>query len=170
MRQRHIADAERAILAQDRKASVDLVAAFDADQARGAAARHDPADVRRRRRQRKRVRIGGNETTHHVDLLERHLDRLGAGDVRGDPHRPELPADMPRLQPDEIGLQRTRQIRPILARDRDVAALIVADLPGEIVMPIDHRRAREHALGARRIRWARRGLRQSRPGQRDREG
>ena len=151
MGQRHVRHPERAILAQHGEPPVDLVAALDPDQRRDPPRLGDPADVVGGGRQRERRRVRCDHPAGDVDLFERHLDGAGPRDVGGDPHRPELCADMALAQPFDVGLQRMRQRRGIVPQIErlDRTALVAADFPGEVVMAVDDRRLGEHALDAR---------------------
>jgi hypothetical protein len=100
-------------------------------------------------------RVARGQALHDVDLLESGLDRHGSGHGGGNPHRPELPADVARAQAGNIGHQQGLVGRRLLgARQLGQVALEIegvhlageplADLPREVVVAVDQRGPGQH--------------------------
>jgi hypothetical protein len=91
---------------------------------------------------------------HDVDLLERGLHRVRPLQLHRHIDRPELPADVSRPQPADVGVQRLLQLRLVLP-DVDLRQLVLhplAVLPRQVVMPIDQRHVGEDSVHTRVLR------------------
>jgi hypothetical protein len=144
----HVAGAERMELAKRGGRVADLVAAFDPDQRRDPPGFLDAADVGGGRRHLQPPRIAGDHPVDDIDLLESHPDRLVALQRGRDPHRPELRPDPALPHPRQIGLEPALQPGRIGIEVERLAPEVVglANFPRQVVMAVDHRRLREHAL------------------------
>jgi hypothetical protein len=102
-------------------------------------------DVGRGQRELEPGRVAGDHPVHEVDLLEDGGDG-GVARQRGrDEDRPELAADAALDQARDVGVG-IRQ-PPQQVRRREVGAVMLADLPGQVVMPVDQREPAEHGAG-----------------------
>ena len=135
--QRHVPDAERVQRAENAERRTDRVAALRAQQGGDFPGGEDPFHVGGAGRQGQPLRVGPDHPVHQVDLLQHRGHRRVPGQGGGHVDRPELGADAAGGQPWQVGLglrHRLGQAGP----DR-VTAERVADLPRQVVVPVDER-------------------------------
>ena len=154
VRQRHVARAEGVHLPQHAEAAVDRMAALHAEQRGDPAGLHRLLHIRGGKGKLQPVRIASDQPLHHVDLLDRRHGSLRFGKVRRDIDRPELGPDPALSQPRQVGMHRAgaalavgfvRGVVEIEPGDHVVAAR--AQLLGNIVVPVPHRRRLERRGG-----------------------
>jgi len=137
--ERQVAHAERLQHPQHAERGVDRVPALGAHQRGDPARRHDPPHVPGVQRDLEVVRIPLGQPVHQVDLLQHGGDGGRARQRVRDVHRPELGADPTGPQPRQVGLQLGNaggQVDP-----PEVAPEVLAHRPGQVVVPVQHRRA-----------------------------
>ena len=173
VRQRHVARSQRIHLAQHRQAAADRLTAFHADQRGDLARTHCLLNFGGAGGKAHVARIARDQALGDVDLLERRLHGLRPGQTGIDIDRPELRADMAPAQPREVGLHRPLPLAgsavPVVSRKSKLGNHVVpaiAQLLGNVVVTIPHRRGLERGLGdlfwRSRRRWGREGKRRSR--------
>ena len=165
MGQRHVAAAERIHLAQHAQRAADRMAAFHPQQRSDPPRLPRPGDIVGAGRELQVLRIARDQPLHHVDLLERRLNRLRLAEIGRDEHRPKLRPDMALAQAVEIGvhhrpgivrrglgsLGRVGGVAEIEAR-KDVLAP-VAQLFGNVVVAVPHRSRAQCLLRDLLGRW-----------------
>ena len=153
VRQRHVADAKIVEHAQRGQAVVDLAAAFDAHQAGNLAGFLDAAHIGSRRGEFEILGVTRHDAANDIDLFERRLHRLRAGDIGWHPHRPELPANAPLMKARNVGLERAFELSAVRGQidAPPFLAELAAQLFGPVIMPIDDRLALQHGIGSGEI-------------------
>ena len=148
MGQRHVAHAQAIDLAQHGERIADLMAALHAHQAGDTSGLVDTDNVVGRRREFEVVGITCGEPFHDVDLFKRCLHCRAAAHFGGDIHRPELPADVPRVQPCHVGLKRARQLVAVCRNigRLDLRRVFLAQLPRQVVVPVNERRCLQNSV------------------------
>ena len=89
MRQRHVADAKRRVIAQEPQVVVDHVATLDAHERRDLALGDGTPNVGHGGREHERVGMSPHGFAHGIDLVERALHGRQPGDVAWHPYREE---------------------------------------------------------------------------------
>ena len=167
MGQGEVTHPQRIELPQHAQARADRVPALDSDQRRDFACFHRLRDLVCAGRELHLGGITGHQPLDRVDLLERFAHRLGFGQVGRDIGGPELRADVALAHPREVGLHPARAVS---ARFRmggvakveigEHIPVAIAQLFGDVVMPVPHRRFLERRLsdllGSHRRRGGRR--------------
>ena len=156
--ERHVADAAGVELAQGRHRARDHRPAFEADQRRDAAGAEGCFHLVRRRRQCERVGIALDEAVDDIELLERHPEGLGLGQVRRDPDRPELAADAALAKTRDVGVE-TVHVAAQVDRRRPHAPDALTQSEGQVVVAVDERRLPQDRAGAlgEPVVWRRHG-------------
>jgi hypothetical protein len=145
--ERQVADAEREQHPQHAQRPRDRVAALGAEQRRDLARPERIVDVGGGQREPEPGGVVLDHPVHEVDLLE-HGGHSGVARQLGrDVDRPELAADAALDQPRYVGVG-VRQPPGQVGRGQ-VGAVAVAELPGQVVVPVDEREAAEHRAGQR---------------------
>ena len=127
---------------------IDLMAALDADHRSNPVHSVNPPHVGGGVRHFEVGRISGRHPLDQIHLFQRRLDCLEALQIGRHPHRPELPPHLSGAQARNVGHQRRgpggkRQPGGVRSQidGRQIALETVADLPRQIVMAVDQRRA-----------------------------
>ena len=121
--------------------------ALDADQRRDPPGLVDSTHVAGARRKLESRGIARGDATHDVDLFQRRLDCRSTAQRRRDVDRPELPADVSGAQARDVGLKRMLELARVGSEiDCPPAlAVILPQLLGPVVMPVDQRRRGQEA-------------------------
>ena len=146
--QRHVARAEIVELAERGEAVAHLMTALDPDQRGYLAGLVDADDVVGGIGLLEIARVGRDEALHDVDLFQRVADRAVAVDLGGDVDRPELPADPALPKPRHVGHQGLFPLVGAAGEAFGPAAVIFAQLLGEVVVAVDQRRGLQDAVNA----------------------
>ena len=109
---------------------------------------HAALDVVRRERQREPVGVAGDHPAGDVELLELHPRVAAVLHLAVDVDRPELGADLPCLEPREIGVLGRRRAEVVGGHVARVPSAR-ADLPRQVVVAVDERRRPQQRAGVR---------------------
>jgi hypothetical protein len=144
--QRHVTDAKIVEAAQRGHRAADLAATLHAEHRADPSGAMDPDHVVGGEGELEVARVGLDQPPRRVDLLDGRADRLIAGQRAADVDRPELAADAPGAKPGHVGHHR---LGPACAAAREAfhpALVILAQLPGQIVVAVDEWRPLEDAV------------------------
>ena len=161
--ERHVARAHVVVEPQERQRVLDRVAALEAEERRDLPRLTLPLARASAVGAHCELGILRDHAPRDVDLLEldagvarraRHralrlVHRLAR--LAGDVDRPELRADVTRLEAREVGHAR-RSLAEIVRLDVHRMHGVFADAPRKIVVAVHHRRGAQHAKGARHVR------------------
>ncbi len=143
--QREIANAQPVQGPQGRHRGADGVAPLGAQQGGDAPGGENLFHGAGRQRQAQLGREALDQLVDEVDLLQGLAHRVRVGQCRRDVDRPELCADPPLAQPDEVGLRRATAGGQV--QRGEVVADGLPDGPGQVVVPIDQGSLGEHLPG-----------------------
>ena len=159
--ERHVTRAQGVVGAEQIERVLNGVSALEAEHARNPAVSDRGMNGVRRRRPLE-LGIARHDAAGDVDLLELHARvpgpagdgavRLvdGVGALTGDVHGPELSADVPRLEAREVGHAR-RAPTQVIGFDVHRVRLVLANAPGQVVVPVDDRLRGQDANGAGQV-------------------
>ena len=144
--QGHVAGAQIVVGPKRAERVLDGVAAFHAQQGGDAAALEAALDVVGGQGQRQAVGVARDHPASDVELLQLHLGIPAVLDLARDVDRPELGPHLALGQPGQVGVP-FGWLPEVVGGHVAGSILALADLPGQIVVPVDQGSGAQELLG-----------------------